>query len=264
MNYSIETFNLTKTFGAHTAVDQLKLRVIQGSFHGFLGPNGAGKSTTIKMLTGMIAPTSGEARLLGYDLKRSTMTIKKRTGVVPEELCLFENLTGPEYLTFMGRMYSLPRKVAVSRCWELLELMGLMESRNALILEYSHGMKKKLALCAAVIHDPDLLFLDEPFEGVDAIGARIMREVLEGIRRRGATIFLTSHILEVVERLCTHVSIINAGKRVWEGALDDLAADERLDDAFLRLVGKDREENKRLSWLPPLSQTSGMSHQEEG
>ena len=249
MEFSIETYSLTKTYSGRAVVNALCLRVERGAFYGFLGPNGAGKSTTIKMLTGVTAPTSGEARILGYDLKRSGLAIKKRIGVVPEELCLFENLTAPEYLTFMGRMYGLPRKVAFHRTRELLDLMELDDGSNTLVLEFSTGMKKKLALCSAMIHDPEVLFLDEPFEGVDAIASRTIRAVLEQARKRGVTVFLTSHILEVVERLCSHVSIIHEGRLLSQGTLEDLARGSRLDEAFLRLVGEGKSREAGLSWL---------------
>ncbi len=249
MEYCIETLSLTKNYNGLPVVNALCLRVERGCFYGFLGPNGAGKSTTIKMLTGIVAPSSGGARILGQDLKRSGAAIKKRVGVVPEELCLFENLTGAEYLTFIGRMYALPRRVAVERSGELMDLMGLSEAGDALVLEYSHGMRKKLAFCAAMIHDPELLFLDEPFEGIDAVASRTIREVLHRLVGRGATIFLTSHILEVVERLCSHVGVISNGSLLWEGALEDFAGPERLDEAFLRLVGDGEKEKRELSWL---------------
>ncbi len=249
MEYCIETHDLSKVYGGVPVVDALSLRVERGTFHGFLGPNGAGKSTTIKMLTGIVAPNSGSARILGQDLCRGGTAIKKRIGVVPEDLCLFENLTGPEYLTFIGRMYSLPRLVAVDRARELLDWVGLSNAEETLVLEYSHGMQKKLALCAAIIHDPELLFLDEPFEGIDAVASRTIREVLEQLCARGATIFLTSHILEVVERLCSHVSIIDKGKLLWQGRLSEFAGANRLDEAFLQMVSKVADTPRRLSWL---------------
>lgn len=249
MSYSIQSYSLTKTYSGRAVVDQLCLRVERGAFYGFLGPNGAGKSTTIKMLTGIIAPTSGTARILDLDLTRNSLAIKRRIGVVPEDLCLFENLTAPEYLVFMGRMYGLPRHVALQRTRELLEVMGLEQTNGKLVLEFSTGMRKKLSLCAAIIHNPEILFLDEPFEGVDAIASRIIREVLEQARKRGATIFLTSHILEVVERLCSHISIIHEGKLLCQGTLEDLARGSRLDEAFLRLVDTGKSREAALSWL---------------
>lgn len=249
MEYSIESQSLTKTYNGRNVVDGLCLRIERGAFYGFLGPNGAGKSTTIKMLTGIIAPTSGTAHILGYNLKHNMLAIKRRIGVVPEEQCLFENLTAPEYLIFMGRMYGLPRQVAINRTRELLEVMGLAEAGNTLVLEFSTGMRKRLSLCAAMIHDPEILFLDEPFEGVDAIASRTIRTVLEQSRKRGATIFLTSHILEVVERLCSHVSIIHEGKLLFQGALEGLAQGNRLDEVFLNLVDNGKSRETGLSWL---------------
>ena len=249
MEYAIETHGLTKAYDHLTAVDTLHLRVERGSFYGFLGPNGAGKSTTIRMLTGITAPTHGEARLLGYDLRRSPLKIKRRIGVVPEEICLFENLTAREYLTFVGRMYRLPRSVAMRRGDELLGLLGLDTTDRTLVIEHSHGMKKKLSLAAALIHDPDLLFLDEPFEGIDAITSRTIRAVLDRIIERGATIFLTSHILEIVERLCTHVGIIHEGRVVQQGLLSEMAGGGRLEDAFVTAVGQPLDSAVELSWL---------------
>lgn len=249
MEYSIETYSLSKTYNGHTVVSALSLRVERGAFYGFLGPNGAGKSTTIKMLTGIVAPSAGNARILGQDLKRNSLAIKRRIGVVPEELCLFENLTAPEYLTFIGRMYGIPKQVVLNRMQELLAVMGLDEAGDTLILEFSTGMRKKLSLCAAIIHDPEILFLDEPFEGVDAIASRTIRTVLEQARRRGATVFLTSHILEVVERLCSHVSIIHEGRLLSEGTLEEFAGGNRLDEAFLRLVDNGKSAETGLSWL---------------
>ncbi|NLN94187.1 MAG: ABC transporter ATP-binding protein [Candidatus Hydrogenedens sp.] len=249
MPSSIESLGLTKIYGTRTVVDHLHFRVPKGAFYGFLGPNGAGKSTTIKMLTGSLAPDEGNARLLGYDLKRSSLEIKRRIGVVPENLCLFENLSGPEYLRFIGRMYGLPGSVVDNRSQELLELLSLDSSSRKLVLEYSHGMRKKLALCAAVIHDPELLFLDEPFEGVDALATRTMRDLLSRLRNRGVTIFLTSHILEVMEKLCTHIGILCEGKLAKEGTQEEFLAEGGLDRVFLRIAGAHETTPKSLSWL---------------
>jgi ABC-2 type transport system ATP-binding protein len=249
MEYCIETTGLTKIYEGVEAVSGLTLQVERGSFFGFLGPNGAGKSTTIKMLTGITAPTRGEARLLGFNLQRSSLQIKRRIGVVPEELCLFENLTAREYLTFIGRMYRLPRQVALRRCDELLELLRLHETGKTLNLEFSHGMKKKLALAASLIHDPELLFLDEPFEGIDAITSRTIRAVLDRVVERGGTIFLTSHILEIVERLCSHVGIIHKGRLVRQGRLEEVAAGASLEDVFVASVDEPLDSSVALSWL---------------
>ncbi len=219
---AIETSNLVRRFGDFTAVDHVNLRVERGSFFGFLGPNGAGKSTTIKMLTGLLAPTSGEVRVLGRDLRREPLEMKRRSGVVPEDLNLFERLTGAEMLSFTGRMYGLKREETAERARELLELMELEDDPKKLIVEYSHGMKKKLSLACALIHRPEVLFLDEPFEGVDALASRTLKDLLLKLTERGLTVFLTSHVLEIVERLCTDIAIINAGRLVVAGPLDEL------------------------------------------
>ena len=249
VEYSVETYGLTKRFGDFTAVDSIDLRVEAGCFYGFLGPNGAGKSTTIKMLTGLLAPTSGRARLLGLDLEHDSLEIKRRLGVLPEDLCLFENLTAREYLTFVARMYGVPRQVADARREELLELLGLADTGKVLVLEFSHGMQKKLALAAALIHDPQLLFLDEPFEGVDAITSRTIRNVLKRMLARHATIFLTSHILEIVGKLCTHLGIVHEGRVVVQGPLGDFGPDRSLEDVFVEAVGQREEGIPELSWL---------------
>src|SRR5271165_6998023 len=212
---AIATEKLTRKFGALTAVDAVDLRVQAGQFFGFLGPNGAGKSTTIKMLTGLLAPTSGRMQLLGIDFSANPVGVKRQIGVVPEGMGLFERLTGIEYLRFVGRMYGLDKPTTEKRADELLEFMQLADREKTLIADYSHGMQKKLALAAAVIHGPRILFLDEPFEGVDALAAGALKTLLARMAERGVTIFLTSHVLEIVERLCSHVAIIHQGRRDW-------------------------------------------------
>jgi ABC-2 type transport system ATP-binding protein len=219
---AVETFELVRRFGDFTAVDRVNLRVAAGSFFGFLGPNGAGKSTTIKMLTGLLAPTEGRVRVTGRDIASEPNEVKRRIGVVPEDLNLFERLTGAEMLSFTGRMYGLGREDIASRSRELLELMELDSEPRRLVVEYSHGMKKKLALACALIHRPEILFLDEPFEGVDAIASRTLKDLLSRLTSRGLTVFLTSHVLEIVERLCTDIAIISEGKLVASGPLEEL------------------------------------------
>lgn len=261
---AISTANLTRRFGELVAVENMNLRVAPGQFFGFLGPNGAGKSTTIKMLTGLLAPTSGRIEILGMDFGERTADVKRQIGVVPEGLALFGRLTGAEYLTFVGRMYGLERETTAKRTAELLEFMQLANEPRKLVTDYSHGMQKKLALAAAVIHGPKILFLDEPFEGVDAIAAGTLKSMLQGMITRGATIFLTSHVLEIVERLCSHVAIIDRGKLVAQGSLEELRAgveaqspaggpDSRgrltLEEIFLRTVGGTRSVEQELSWL---------------
>jgi ABC-2 type transport system ATP-binding protein len=251
MNYVIETTGLTRVFGSVKAVDGLDLRVEAGKFFGFLGPNGAGKSTTIKMLTGLLAPSSGAMRILGEDLadEDRAREVRRRVGVVPEHLGLFDNLTGREYLTFIGRMYLLPATTVRERCDELLVMMGLEHEEKKLTLEYSHGMKKKLALAAALLPGPDLLFLDEPFEGVDAVSSRVLRDVLRRCVKRGATVFLTSHVLEIVERLCSDVGIIANGKLVYQATMEELRQTGSLEERFIAAVGAEQVETQQLSWL---------------
>jgi ABC-2 type transport system ATP-binding protein len=246
---AIETFELVRRFGDFTAVDRVNLRVAAGSFFGFLGPNGAGKSTTIKMLTGLLAPTSGRVRVLGLDIASVPNEVKRRIGVVPEDLNLFERLTGAEMLSFTGRMYGLGRDDIAPRSRELLELMELDDEPRRLVVEYSHGLKKKLALACALIHRPEVLFLDEPFEGVDAIASRTLKDLLSRLTSRGLTVFLTSHVLEIVERLCTDIAIISEGRLVAAGPLEELrrginvddTSDEggalSLEDYFIKVVG---------------------------
>ncbi len=210
MDFAIETRQLTRYFDDFCAVDAVDVRVERGTFYGFLGPNGAGKSTTIKMLTGLLAPSAGTISLLGQNPldAAQSLQIKRRIGVVPEDLALFDNLTAREHLTFIGRMYLLPAETIRQRIGELLSLLSLEDDPKKLILEFSHGMRKKVALAAALLPNPDLLFLDEPFEGVDAVTSRVIRDLLLKYVSRGSTVFLTSHVLEIVERLCTHVGII--------------------------------------------------------
>jgi ABC-2 type transport system ATP-binding protein len=251
MSLAIETHQLTRYFDSFCAVNNLNLQVERGTFYGFLGPNGAGKSTTIKMLTGLLAPTQGEIRVLGKNMlnTRESLEAKSRVGVIPENLALFDNLTAREYLTFIGRMYLLPKQTIRSRIDELLPLLGLQDEETKLTLEYSHGMKKKLALAAAILPNPDLLFLDEPFEGVDAVTSRIIRDLLAGYVARGSTVFLTSHVLEIVEKLCTHVGIIVKGVLVEQSSLEALRQGSSLETRFLEKAGADSEAVRKLTWL---------------
>jgi ABC-2 type transport system ATP-binding protein len=252
MNLAIETHQLTRNFGDFCAVNGIDLCVERGQFYGFLGPNGAGKSTTIKMLTGLLAPSGGEIRVLGKNMldQKQALEAKQHMGVIPEDLALFDNLTAREYLTFVGRMYTLPRETIRQRIDELLPLLGLENEEKKLTLEYSHGMKKKLALAASLLPNPDLLFLDEPFEGVDAVTSRVIRDILAGYVARGSTVFLTSHVLEIVEKLCTHVGIIVKGALVEQASLDAIRQGSSLEDRFLEKAGADYSPAAtKLSWL---------------
>jgi ABC-2 type transport system ATP-binding protein len=269
---TISTQALTRRFGELVAVDNVDLRVAPGQFFGFLGPNGAGKSTTIKMLTGLLAASSGRIEILGLDLEKNPVAVKRQIGVVPEGMALFGRLTGSEFLNFAGRMYGLNRETAAQRAAELLDFMQLADQPKKLVTDYSHGMQKKLAMAAAVIHGPKVLFLDEPFEGVDAIAAGTLKSMLQGMIARGATIFLTSHVLEIVERLCSHVAIIHQGRLVAQGSLEELRAGVQaqtvtgsgdgsgvasapsgekmtLEEIFLHTVGGSRQSEQELSWL---------------
>ncbi len=263
---AIVTENLTRRFGDLVAVEHVNLQVDAGQFFGFLGPNGAGKSTTIKMLTGLLAPSEGRIRILGLDLTEKPIEVKRQIGVVPEGLALFGRLTGAEFLNFSARMYGLDRGTAAQRAAELLEFMQLADRPKTLVTDYSHGMQKKLAMAAAVIHAPKILFLDEPFEGVDAIASGTIKAMLNRMITRGATIFLTSHVLEIIERLCSHVAIIHKGQLIAQGSIEELRSGvearqgaaasgakpgERLtlEQIFLDLVGGARLADQELSWL---------------
>jgi ABC-2 type transport system ATP-binding protein len=268
MPAAISASALSRTFNGFTAVDRIDLAVEPGQFFGFLGPNGAGKSTTIKMLTGLLEPTAGSIRILGEDLLANPLEVKRHIGVVPEGMALFGKLTATEYLHFVGRMYGLDKATTQQRTAELLDFMGLANEQKKLITDYSHGMGKKLALAAAVIHGPKVLFLDEPFEGVDAIASGTLKTMLQRMIANGATIFLTSHVLEIVERLCSHIAIIHKGHIVANGSLDELRAGVQarltpgaeadptarltLEQIFLNIVGGETgitQPEQELTWL---------------
>jgi ABC-2 type transport system ATP-binding protein len=247
---AIETQGLTRLFDGRPAVVDLALVVPRGAFYGFLGPNGAGKSTTIKMLTGLLAPSGGRARVLGVDLHGDGVSLKRRIGVVPDGLSLFERLSGAEQLRIHGQLYGLDRREAARRADELLAALELVSDAGKLVGEYSHGMKKKLALGCALIHGPELLFLDEPFEGIDAVAVAGIRRMLQDLVARGAmTIFLTSHVLEVVERLVSHVGIILGGRLAAQGTLAEVRGAGTLEESFIRTVGEERAAPQALSWL---------------
>jgi ABC-2 type transport system ATP-binding protein len=246
--------DLTKVFRKQAAVDHLSFRVRRGRFFGFLGPNGAGKSTTIRMLTGLLRPTSGEATIEGVRLSADLLGVKRRIGVVTEELPLYERLSGEEHLLFAGRMYGLPRAEAARRSGELLEFLLLAEERNKLVVDYSQGMRKKLALACALVHGPSVLFLDEPLNGIDPVSGRVVSDLLRRLAARGVTIFFTSHVLDVVERLCDEVAVIDRGRIVAQGTLDEIRAQRSLggqaslEDVFLKLIAADVT-RQDLSWI---------------
>jgi ABC-2 type transport system ATP-binding protein len=245
---------LTKRFGEKVAVDDVSFRVGRGRFFGFLGPNGAGKSTTIKMLTGLLRPTAGEVEIEGIPLESDLLAVKRLIGILPEELFLYERLSGEEYLHFAGRMYGLSREETRRRSDELLEFLSLAEDRGRLVIDYSQGMRKKLALAAALIHSPRVLFLDEPLNGIDPVSGRVVTDLLRRLAQKGVTLFFTSHVLDVVERLCDEVAIIDRGRILDQGSLAQIrerrrvGADASLEDVFLKLVGADVA-RQDLSWI---------------
>ena len=253
MDIAVRTHRLRRVFGDFVAVDDIDLAVPAGSFYGFLGLNGAGKSTTIKCLTGLMRPTSGEMSILGLDATRESLAVRGRIGVVPENLALFDRLTGVENLVFVGRAYQLEPAVVRDRAEGLLAMMELDEAGGKLVADFSHGMRKKLALACALLPNPKLLFLDEPFEGVDAGASRQLRRLLQRFVERGGTVFLTSHVLAVVEQLCDHVGIIHRGRLVAQGPVGDLGRESgtdggTLEDLFLERVGVAATDDT-LEWL---------------
>jgi ABC-2 type transport system ATP-binding protein len=248
---AVETTALTRDFGDFRAVDRINLAVPAGSFYGFLGPNGAGKSTTIKCLTGLLRPTSGSMRILDTDPLVDPISVKRRVGVVPEDLALFDRLTAQETLTFVAEVHGIDRATMVTRSSDLLELMDLTSASQTLVADFSHGMRKKLSLAAALLPAPRLLFLDEPFEGIDAVASRQIKDLLQSYVARGGTIFLTSHILEIVERLSTHIGVIAKGILVAQGPIDELRAGAAgtLEERFISLVGGDARAHAGLDWI---------------
>ena len=252
MEFAVETRGLSRRFGSKRAVDGIDLHVPPGSFYGFLGPNGAGKSTTIKCLTGLLRPSAGEMRILELDPLVDPVEIKRRVGVVPEDLALFDRLTAGETLNFVGQVHGMPAATFKSRSTDLLALMDLTGAATTLVADFSHGMRKKLALAAALLPARRLLFLDEPFEGIDAVASRQIKDLLHTFVARGGTVFLTSHILEIVERLSTHIGVIAEGRIVAEGRIEDVRAGAHgkgtLEELFIQLVGGERP-MADLDWL---------------
>jgi ABC-2 type transport system ATP-binding protein len=253
--YAVVARDLVRTFGQKIAVNHLNLAVRPGEFFGFLGPNGAGKSTTIKMMVGLLRPTSGAIWVGGVNVWEQPLQARALMGVLPEQLNLYDRLSGREFITFAGHMYGVGEVDIRRRTEELLQVLDLANDADKLIVDYSVGMRKKVALAAAILHRPQVLFLDEPFEGIDPISSRVIRDILHDLTQRGTTIFFSSHIMEVVERLCTRVGIINQGMLVAEGTLQELRErasgdnkDATLEDIFLNVVGA-RSENHNLSWL---------------
>jgi len=240
---------LVRRFGKKTAVDGVSLSIQPGEFYGLLGPNGAGKTTTIKMIVGLLRPTEGAAGIGTYDTWRQPIEVKKRVGVLPEEFNLYDRLTGSELLDFTGAIHRLSKRDTKDRRDELLHLLDLEDAASVLVADYSRGMRKKLALAAAVIHAPPVLFLDEPFEGVDPVSARLIRRLLQSYTTQGATVVFSSHVMDLVERLCTRVGIMLRGRLVAESTPPDLKQQHgSMEDAFMSAVGA-QDVGEGLGWL---------------
>ena len=249
---AIEARGLRKQFGAKVAVDDLDLIVPVGSWFGLVGPNGAGKTTTIRMLVGLLRPDAGTVRIGGVDVWPDPVEAKRRIGVLPDDLRLFERLSGLELLTTIGLLRSMPRDEVDRRAEVLLEVLGLTGSRDDLVADYSTGMRKKIALAAALLHAPEVVLLDEPFESVDPVSSRVIVEVLQTYRAGGGTVIFSSHVMDTVERLCDEVAIVSGGRVVRSGTIAELVRREqrRLEDVFIESVGAlasaDRD---ALAWL---------------
>jgi len=249
LDIAVQVRNLVKTFDENRAVDGIDLSVPAGTFYGLLGPNGAGKSTTLAMLTGLLRPDAGSIRVAGVDVWEDPGAIKDRIGVVPESLLLFERLSGVELLEYVGRLRRLEVDVVAARSEELLEVLGLADESRKLVVDYSQGMRKKISLAAALLHDPEVLFLDEPFESVDPISVRAIRAVLDQLVANGATIIFSSHVMATVETLCERISIMDHGRIVASGTMDEVRAGGNLEDAFAVAVGAENVDATSLSWL---------------
>jgi ABC-2 type transport system ATP-binding protein len=231
---------LTKSYGSHLAANNVTFSVRPGEIVGFLGPNGAGKTTTLKMLTGLLKPTAGTAAIMGYDIQKHPKEAKAQLGYVPDTPNLYGKLSGWEFLRFMARLYRVPHDQAERRAAELLRIFDLQQAASDMIESYSHGMQQKMALAGALVHDPKVLFLDEPTVGLDPRSARLIKDLLGQLRDRGAAVMFSTHILEVAERMCDRVLIINKGEIVAAGTLEELRAlrgHSSLEDIFLSVTG---------------------------
>ena len=246
---AVQVRGLRKSFGRVTAVDGIDLDVPRGCFFGLVGPNGAGKTTTLSMATGLLRPDAGTVLVDGIDVWRDPREAKRRIGVLPEGLRLFERLSGRELLEFSGRLRQLPDEVVRTRSLELLQTFGLTGASDQLVVDYSTGMRKKIALAVALLHNPGVLFLDEPFEAVDPVSARTIRDVLSRFTSRGGTVVFSSHVMELVERLCDEVAVVAGGRVIAAGEVDDLRQGRTLDDVFVDLVGAQGWGKDALDWL---------------
>ncbi len=246
MSYAIEVRDLTRKYGELVAVDHISFQVEEGELFGFLGPNGAGKTTTIKILTGIIKPTSGSAKIYGYDLLENPLKVKSIIGYTPEYPILYDTLTAREFLDFVAALHNVPRTHRAERVQEMIDLFGLTDEADQQLKSFSKGMKRKVTLAAAFIHRPKLVFLDEPTMGLDAKTARFIKDLLKEFVKLGKTVFMTNHVLEIAEKICEKVAIINRGKIIAIGTLNELRAKEKLyslEDIFLKLTGSLEEKD---------------------
>jgi ABC-2 type transport system ATP-binding protein len=241
---------LTKSFGGQLAVDHIDLDVPIGSFFGLVGPNGAGKTTTLSMVTGLLRPDAGRVIVAGVDVWTDPAAAKARMGVLPDGLRLFERLSGPELLSYLGRLRGIPAETVTARATELIAVLDLDEAGDKLVADYSTGMRKKITLAAALLHSPRVLLLDEPLEAVDPVSARIIRNVLARYTAGGGTVVFSSHVMALVEGLCSHVAVMADGRIIAAGELAQVRGSAAsLDDAFMHLVGASDVEEGGLTWL---------------
>src|SRR5574337_972055 len=238
----IKLINLTKRYGRLTAVNGINLEIAAGQVFGFLGPNGAGKTTTIKMMAGLLQPTSGKALIGGYDVQQEPLLAKSICGFIPDRPYLYEKLTAGEFMQFVSNLYRVRQPEPGLR--ELLDLFGLSDWSGELIENFSHGMKQRLVMASALLHQPKVLIVDEPMVGLDPRGARLVKDIFKDLASRGVAVFMSTHTLEVAEQMCTRVAIINKGEIIAEGSVEDLGRaasmpDSRLEPIFLKLTGGD-------------------------
>ena len=246
---AISVEGLHKRFGDKEAVAGIELAITAGSFAGLVGPNGAGKTTSLSMMTGLLRPDLGRIRINGVDVWADPPAAKALIGVVPAEARLFERLTGAELLEYAGRLRGIPAEESRSRAAQLLDVLDLVADAKRLVADYSTGMRKKVALGSALIHNPPVLFLDEPLEGVDPVSADVIRRLLTRFVGTGSTVLFSSHVMELVEQVCDHVSIIDKGRIVASGTTDEVRGGKTLHQAFIDLVGSRANDGEGLSWL---------------
>ena len=245
---AVEIRGLTKLFDDKVAVDRINLAIPSGSFYGLVGRNGAGKTTTISMVTGMLQPTEGTALIRGIDMWAEPLKAKGHLGVLPDGVHLFDKLTGEQLITYSGYLHGIDKETVASRVKDLLAAMDLTDAAGRAVADYSAGMTKKIALAAALIHAPSVLILDEPFEAVDPVSAANIQDILRGFVASGGTVILSSHVMDLVQRLCDHVAIMDSGRILAAGTVDEVRAGTSLEERFVQLVGG-RTSSEGLSWL---------------